>query len=94
MNNKIQELALQEAERYKQSYIAYCKANPGYIMHGDSMKQDAMEKASFCQNLEELEAMKTYYEIGSRQMNAKNSVHGFKFSREAINDLIKLIKNE
>lgn len=92
--SRIQELALKEAERYKESYLAYCKENPGYIMHGDAMKQDTMEKAAFCENIEELKAMWTYYNIGMRQMEAKGGPHGFRFSREAISELIELVQNE
>jgi len=93
MSDTIKELALKEAERYKTSYLAYCKET-GNIMHGDAMKQDAMEKASFCESIDELEAMKTYYKIGMRQMKDKNTPHGFRFSRDAMITLINLIKNE
>lgn len=93
MNKTIKEIALEEAEKYKASYLAYCKET-GNIMHGDAMKQDAMEKASFCENVEELETMKTYYEIGMRQMEIKNTPHGFRFSRDAMITLINLVKNE
>lgn len=93
MSRTIKEIALEEAKKYEASYLAYCKET-GNIMMGDAMKQDAMEKASFCEDVKELEAMKTYYKIGMRQMEEKNTPHGFKFSRDAMITLINIIKNE
>lgn len=90
----IRDIAIKEAERYKESYIEFCKKNPGYIMHGDSIKQDAMDKASYSSTIDELRAMRTFYDIGCRQMVAKNTISGFRFCRDAIDELIKLVEDD
>ena len=91
MKEIIKKLATSLGDKFQAEYEAYCK-NTGHIMHGAAMKADAMTKASFCETIEELEAMKTYYEIGIRQFETKNTPHGFKFHKDAMIELISLLK--
>lgn len=92
MNNKIKEKALKLSEKYNKEYHDYCVANPGYIMHGASSKADALRKASFAESLDDLRAMERCFEIQNKAMG--NAMNGFRFYKEAISELIKIIENK
>jgi hypothetical protein len=84
----IKEIALGLAERYRDSYKKWCEENPGKIMNGNMMQEDTAKKASFCKNVDELLAMRTYYDVALRSTEGPN---GFRFSRDAMDELIELI---
>jgi hypothetical protein len=82
----IKETALALAEKYRDSYKKWCEENPGKIMNGDIMKEDTMKKASFCKNIDEVKAMRIYYDVALRSTEGPT---GFRFSRDAISELLK-----
>jgi hypothetical protein len=81
----IKETALELAERYKDNYKKWCEENPGKIMNGNIMKEDAAKKASFCKNIDEVKAMRTYYDVAFRSAEGPN---GFIFSRDTMDELL------
>lgn len=87
----IKEVALQLKEKYNQQYKEWCIENPGKIMNGNLMKIDPLEKASYCKDIDEVRAMKKYYEISLRSATGP---HGFGFSKDAMNELINELENE
>jgi hypothetical protein len=87
----IKEIALELAEKYKDNYKMWCEENPGKIMNGNIMKEDAAKKASFCKNIDEVKAMRTYYDVALRSAEGPN---GFLFSRDAINELLELLTSD
>lgn len=92
--NNIQETATQLADKYKHIYEEWCRANPGKIMNGTAMMEDTLRKAAFCETLEEIRAMWTYYNVCTKWAENKNTTHGFRFSREAISELIRALEEE
>jgi hypothetical protein len=81
----IKETALELAEKYRANYKKWCEENPGKIMNGNLMKEDTAKKASFCKNIDELKAMRTYYDVALRSAEGPN---GFRFSRDAMDELL------
>jgi len=81
----IKEIALELAEKYMTKYKEWCAENPGSIMNGNIMKEDTMKKASFCKNIDEVKAMRVYYDVAFRSSDGPN---GFLFSRDAIDELL------
>jgi len=81
----IKTTALNLAEKYEQKYKEWCKENPGKIMNGNIIKVDPLKKASYCNYIDELYAMRTYYDIALR---STEGVNGFRFSRDAIDELL------
>jgi hypothetical protein len=81
----IKETALELAEKYRASYKKWCEENPGKIMNGNMMKEDTAKKASFCKNIDELKAMRTYYDVALRSAEGPN---GFSFSRDAMDEIL------
>ena len=90
MKDQINKKALELFEKYKAEYIEFCQENPGCIMHGASIKQDALRKASFAETVKDLYAMRRCYEIQLKSM--ENKPNGFIFYRDAIDELIKELK--
>jgi hypothetical protein len=82
----IKEITLELAEKYRANYKMWCEENPGKIMNGNIMKEDAAKKASFCKNIDELKAMRTYYDVALRSAEGPN---GFLFSRDAISEILE-----
>jgi hypothetical protein len=82
----IKEIALELAEKYRANYKKWCEENPGFIMNGNMMKEDAAKKASFCKNVDELKAMRTYYDVALRSAEGTN---GFRFSRDAMDEILE-----
>lgn len=82
---KIKEIALDLKETYLTEYKKWCDENPGSIMNGYITKVDAMEKASYCTNIDEINAMRKYYEIAYRSAKGPN---GFLFSLQAMEKLL------
>jgi hypothetical protein len=81
----IKEIALELAEKYRTNYKKWCVENPGKIMNGNTMMEDAAKKASFCKNIDEVKAMRTYYDVVLRSVEGPN---GFRFSRDAMDELL------
>lgn len=71
-----------EWETYKQ----WCKENPGKVMHGSSIRADALNKASYAESIQDLLAMRRCYQIQQKAMSS--STNGFGFYVEAIQRLI------
>jgi hypothetical protein len=82
----IKETALELAEKYRANYKKWCEENPGKIMNGNMMKEDVAKKASFCKNIDELKAMRTYYDVALRSAEGPN---GFLFSRDAMDEILE-----
>ena len=82
----IKEIALELAEKYRDSYKKWCEENPGKIMNGNIMKEDAAKKASFCKNIDEVKAMRIYYDVALRSTEGPN---GFLFSRDAMDEILE-----
>jgi hypothetical protein len=87
----IKETALKLKEKFNQNYKQWCEENPGKIMNGNIMKVDAMEKASHCEDIDEVISMRTYYEIALR---SAIGVNGFRFLIDAMDELINELENE
>ena len=81
----IKETALKLAEKYRTNYKKWCEENPGKIMNGNTMMEDAAKKASFCKNIDEVKAMRTYYDVAFRSAEGPN---GFIFSRDTMDELL------
>lgn len=82
----IKEIALELSNKYMEDYRVWCKANPGKIFHGATMKAEALRKASFAESIEDLQAMVRCYDIEYKSMEDK--VNGFRFAREAVKELL------
>lgn len=89
--SKIKEIAVKLKEKYNQQYKEWCIENPGKIMNGNLMKIDPLEKASYCNDIDEVKAMRKYYEVALRSATGP---HGFRFSKDALDELIKELENE
>lgn len=87
----IKETALKLKEKFNQNYKEWCEENPGKIMNGNIIKVDVMEKASYCKDMGELLAMRTYYDVAIRSATGP---HGFGFSKDAMGELINELKDE
>ncbi len=87
----IKDTALQLKIKYDKIYQEWCRQNPGKIMHGDSIKAMALNKAAFAESLEDLYAMKRCFEI---ERLSVNGVSGFTFYIEAIEELINTINEQ
>ena len=85
----IKEEALKLSAKYQQLYQEWCKENPGCIMNGTSIKEETLRKASFALSKADLQAMERCYEIERFSMG--NRPNGFKFSIEAIQELIDIL---
>jgi hypothetical protein len=86
----ITETALKLKEKFNQNYKEWCEENPGKIMNGNIIKVDVMEKASYCNDMDELLAMRTYYDVALRSAIGPN---GFGFSKDAMDELINELEN-
>ena len=82
----IKTTALKLAEKYEEKYKEWCKENPGKIMNGNIIKVDPLKKASYCKTIDEIRAMRTYYDIALRSAEWAN---GFSFSRDVMDELLK-----
>lgn len=87
----IKETALRLMGKYNQKYKEWCEENPGKIMNGNLMKIDPLEKASYCNDIDEVKAMRKYYEIALRSATGPN---GFVFSKDVMDELIKELENK
>jgi hypothetical protein len=87
----IKETALKLKKIFNQNYKEWCEENAGKIMNGNIIKVDVMEKASYCKDMDELLAMRTYYDIALRSATGPN---GFRFSIDAMDELIDDLKDE
>lgn len=88
MNNVINKAALELAAIENEKYKQWCKENPGYVMHGSSIKAHSLKQASFAESIEELKAMRTTFRI---QAKAATGVNGFGWSAAAIDQLLNSI---
>lgn len=86
----IKETALRLKDKYNQKYKEWCDENPGKIMNGNIIKVDVMEKASYCNDIDEVKGMRKYYEIALRSATGP---HGFGFSKDAMDELINELEN-
>lgn len=83
---RISTAALELSEKYREEYIKFCIENPGFIMHGSTMKAEALRKASFAESMEDLICMKRCYEIEYQAL--ENGVNGFLFNIQALAELL------
>jgi hypothetical protein len=81
----IRTTALNLAEKYEERYKEWCNENPGKIMNGNIIKVDPLKKASYCKDIDEVKAMRTYYDIALRSAEGPN---GFLFSRDVMDELL------
>lgn len=86
----IRETAFKLRDKYNQKYKEWCIENPGKILNGNLIKIDPLEKASYCNDIDEVKAMRKYYEIALRSATGP---HGFRFSMEAMDELINELEN-
>lgn len=86
----IRETAISLKDKYNQKYKEWCIENPGKILNGNLIKIDPLEKASYCNDIDEVKAMRKYYEIALRSATGP---HGFGFSMEAMDELINELEN-
>ena len=84
----IQEEAKLLEEAFEMSYREYVKET-GRAFHGSSMKQSTMKQAAFAESMEDLLAMERTFKIAAKAADARNSVHGWNFSKDAVTDLIE-----
>ena len=84
----IKEITLELLEKYRSKYTKWCEENPGKIMNGNLSKEDTMKKAYHCKNINEIRAMRTYYDIALRSASGPN---GFIFCRDAIDELLEVV---
>lgn len=87
----IKETALRLVDKYNQKYKEWCEENPGKIMNGNLIKIDPLKKASYCNDIDEVKAMRKYYEIALRSATGPN---GFVFSKDVMDELIKELENK
>lgn len=92
MKEKIQEVCKELQDEYQEKLNQWYKENPGSIMNGLTMMIDSVKKASFCENITEVESFYTCYDVCIRSFKG-NEPHGFLFSRNAIEELLKRLKN-
>jgi hypothetical protein len=91
MNQLIKETAIRLKEKYETAYKEWARENPGYVMHGSIIKSDALNKASYCETIQEVESLKIAYDVSIRAM--ESGPHGFVFNRDAIIELLEELKN-
>ena len=90
--SKIKETAQKLKDKYQAEYNEWSKANPGYVMHGASIKASALQKAEFADSMDDLKAMQRTFQIEYKA--AEGKPNGFNFMSTAITELIQTLENE
>lgn len=87
----ISDIAYNKQQEYKDQYVKWCIDNPGQIFNGLSSKELGAKYAAECENIGELE---TLSKIFLKMNKSTETVNGFRFISEAIEEIIAEVKLE
>lgn len=76
-------------KEYTNEYTEWRKKNPGYIMHGSSIKASAaIDLASYCHTIDELRVLTNIYKRKMEHMESSHVPHGFRFTHAALSEIL------
>lgn len=87
----IADIAYNKQQEYKEKYVKWCIENPGQIMNGLPSMDLGARYAQQCENINEL---KTLSKIFLKMNKSTESVNGFKFMHEAVEEIIDEVVKE